>query len=252
MPRMFGSEHVYSYKNYTFGYALYAQRIGEESRDPIYAAGFLPYSGEYRTEAKNLFYMARSARVKLASFSLSSENRRIKNRFKNKNFNSAEYPASKFIHDEKMAAFCLKYFNERHGPNVLTKERLIRLLSYSPETFVIEYKNEKDIPYAYIIEVHGNEFIHYWFCFYDLSLVKQSFGMWLMIDRVEKTKLNGKKYCYLGTVYGNKALYKTNIPSLEYWNGTEWSSNIKHLSTRARTDEKREVLQPDEFKDGKV
>lgn len=252
MPKIFGSEHVYSYKNYTFGYALYAQRTEKESLDPIYEAGFLPYSGGHRTEVKNLFYMARSARANLASFSLSSENRRVKSKFRDNNFKIIEYPASTFISNDKMMDFCLKYFNERHGPGLLTKERLMRILSYSPETFVIEYRDEKDNPLAYVIEIHGNEFIHYWFCFYDLLLIKQSFGMYLMIDRVENAKTNGYKYCYLGTVYGNKALYKTNIPSLEYWDGSKWSVNIGQLSERARTDQKREVPQTDEFKDDKI
>ena len=39
MPRIFESEHTYSYENYTFGYALYAQRLKNESVDSIRAFG---------------------------------------------------------------------------------------------------------------------------------------------------------------------------------------------------------------------
>lgn len=249
MPKIFSSEHAYSYKNYTFGYAIYAQRIDNEPIDPIYEAGFLPYSGERKSKIRNLYYMARSARVKLGEFTPTSENRRIEKKFSNHGFESKEYPASEFLENKEMIDFCLKYFENRHGPNVISEERLKRILNYSKETIVVEYRDKKGEPSAYIIEVHGENFIHYWFSFYDLSLAYQSLGMWLMIDRVESAKKRGIKYCYLGTVYGNKALYKTNIPSLEYWNGETWIQDLTHLKSRARTDETRVIPQSDEFKE---
>lgn len=249
MPKIFSSEHAHSYKTYTFGYAVYAQRLEDESLDPIYEDGFLPYSGEPKSSIKNLYYMARSARVKLDSFFPTSENRRIKNKFENKKLVVREYPASKFAGDKEVLDFCLNYFEMRHGHGVLSKERLKRILNYSPETKVVEYRDLENIPRAYIIEIHGKEFTHYWFSFYDLSLAYQSFGMWLMINRVENAKVKNKKYCYLGTVYGSKALYKTNIPSLEYWNGEKWTSNMERLKERAKTDGERTVSQADEFKD---
>ena len=248
MPKIFASEHTYSYDNYTFGYSLYAQKLGDELVDLIYEAGFLPYSGNKQSETKNLYYMARSARVKLSSFKLSSENRRIINKFKDYNFCSTEYPASTFLNNENMLDFCLEYFKNRHGPNLVSKERLKRMLGYSLETIVVEYKNKENKIYAYVIEIHGNKCVHYWFSFYDLSLIHQSLGMWLMINRVLKAQKERREYCYLGTVYGDKALYKTNIPSLEHWNGKEWIEDTDYLKKRARTDKNRVVSQSDEFK----
>ena len=248
MPRIFYSEHTYSYKNYTFGYALYVERLDNEEIDSIYNGGFLPYSGEAKSEVKNLYYMARSARVNLTSFLPTSENRRIINKFKNFIFFVKEYSASYFLNNDTMLNFCLNYFETRHGVGVISKERLQRILNYSPETVVVEYTDENNSPRAYIIEIHGESSVHYWFSFYDLSLTYQSFGMWLMIARVQEAKKKQKKYCYLGTVYGDKALYKTNIPSLEYWNGQTWVSNTSDLKDRAKTDYSRVVLQADEFK----
>lgn len=248
MPRIFYSEHTYSYKNYTFGYALYAERLGDEKIDRIYATGFLPYSGEAKSEVKNLYYMARSARVDLSSFSLTSENRRIINKFKNFTFSVTEYPASDFLNNDPMLNFCLNYFETRHGVGVISKERLQRILNYSAETVVVEYTNENNSPRAYIIEIHSESCVHYWFSFYDLSLTYKSFGMWLMITRIQEAKKKQKKYCYLGTVYGDKALYKTNISSLEYWNGEKWVSNTSGLKNRSKTDDSRVVSQADEFK----
>ncbi len=252
MPKIIFSEHVHSYRDYAFGYAIYAQRMEAEALETIYEAGFLPYTGNLRAEVQDLYYMARSARVRLDSFSLNSENRRIRNKFKDQVFTVKEYPASSFFNNGKMFDFCLGYFEKRHGPGLFSRERLIRVLSYSPETKIVEYKDQYEVPRAYIIEIDGQNFTHYWFSFYDLSMAYRSFGMWLMMDRVENAKTKGKKYCYLGTVYGHKALYKTNLPSLEYWNGATWMEDIKRLKARAKTDEGREVQLLDEFKNNEI
>ncbi len=250
MPKIFSSEHTYSYKNYTFGYALYAQRLDNENIETIYEQGFLPYTGEHKSEVPNLYYMARSARVNVNNFALSSENRRINKKFDSYNFSIKEYPAENFLKDKNMIHFCLEYFNKRHGPNTMNEERFKRILNYSKETKVIEYiNNETKKPCAYVLEIQSKNIAHYWFSFYDLSLTYLSFGMWLMINRVVSAQQSNKLYYYLGTVYGDKALYKTNIPAMEYWNGSEWVNNINQLKKRARTDETRVVVQPDEFKE---
>ncbi len=231
MPEIFHSEHVYSYKSYTFGYSTYAKRFDNEIIDPIYEMGFLPYSGDFKSGMKNLYYMARSARVNLLKFSTSVK------------------PAKDYLKDHKMIEFCLRYFEKRHGENVMNEERLRRVLSYSDETYVVEYLDEKEMPIAYVIEIHGLEISHYWFSFFDLDLAYLSFGMWLMIDRTLNARKENKKYYYVGTVYNDKALYKTNIPSLEYWTGNLWVNDIKLLKHRAKTDKEREVNTIDEFKD---
>ena len=132
----------------------------------------------------------------------------------------------------------------------MNEERFKRILNYSMETTVVEYiNNETNKPCAYVIEIQSKTMAHYWFSFYDLSLTYLSFGMWLMVNRVTSAKLNNKHHYYLGTVYGDKALYKTNIPALEYWDGHEWTVNTPLLKKRARTDADRVVVQPDEFKE---
>ena len=78
---------------------------------------------------------------------------------------------------------------------------------------------------------------HYWFSFYDLSLVHQSLGMWLMLDCIRDAKARGIEHYYLGTVYGAKALYKTNFEPLEWWSGNAWSADTVKLKARARADD---------------
>lgn len=249
MPKFFSSEHTFSYKTYTFGYARYAKRVEEESLDSIYDLGFLPYSGNRISDEGTLFYMARSARVDLSNFDFSSENRRVYKKFLSEDFLISEKPAVSFVDNLEMINFCLEYFKERHGPDVMTLERMKKILSFTPETVVVEYKLKSGEVAGYVIEIHGTNMKHYWFSFFDLKFAYSSFGMWLMLDRTKRAKEIGLKNYYLGTVYGDKALYKTNIPSLEYWNGSEWIQDIQKLKLRARTDDDRVVSMKDEFKD---
>lgn len=249
MPEIFFSEHSFSYKTYTFGYAVYAKRIKNESLDGIYDKGFLPYTGQTIIAHESIFYMARSARVVLKNFVISSENKRIKKKFDGMNFSVTEKPASTYLKNKAMINFCMEYFEQRHGHGIMTEERLKKILSYSKEVYVVEYCTEDGNPCAYVIEIHAKNTQHYWFSFFDLQFAYSSFGMWLMINRTEHTKSIGKEAYYLGTVYGDKALYKTNIPALEYWNGQSWVSDVKKLKSRARTDEIRVTLVPDELKE---
>lgn len=248
MPRLFASEHAYSYDSYTFGYALYAERVGGEPVDAIYRAGFLPYSGDHKAHVRDLYYMARSARVRLADFEPSSENRRVRRKFAEP-FTVTEGPASDFLDNKVMIRFCLDYFAKRHGPDVMPEARLRRILGYAPETRVVSYAHADGTPAAYVIEIRGQRDAHYWFSFYDLSLAYASFGMWLILDRAIAAQAAGLEHYYVGTVYGDKALYKTNLPSLEFWNGEAWIDDTRLLKKRARADAQRVVPQMDEFKE---
>ncbi len=245
MPRIFNSEYVYSYATYTFGYAVYAERIGTESLDPIWNMGFLPYSGDHRADVTTVFYLTRSVRADLALFVPTSENRRVKRKFEDRRFDAVAYPGKMFLENDAMLDFCLSNFAD---PKAMSKARLKRILGAFPEVTVIEYKDEKGDSCAYVIEVLGENSVHHWYNFFIHSPQYQSFGMWLFLDRMENLKSLNKKYYYLGTLYGEKAMYKMNIPGLEFWNSNEWSSDMSLLKKLARTDAERSVSHTDQFK----
>jgi len=244
--RLFTSEFGHSYENYSFGYCNYAEREAGDKLFEIYQEGFLPYSANLNV--KNVFYMARSARVNLKKFSLNSENRRIAKRFDGK-FEKEIIPFSKFDKkSENFISFCTEYFAVRHGKNVMPTQRLLFLLNFGLISDVVVYK-DGGIPKAYVFLVSDRDMTHFWFSFYDISLVYQSLGMYLMIDMAREAEKMGKKYLYLGTVYAEKALYKTNFDNLEYWTGHEWSRDIKKLKLRSRTDHVRSLNIVDEWKE---
>lgn len=238
--KIYLQEFCHNYSKYLFGYTLHALREENDVFDELYKKGFLPYTGN--TEIKNTYYMARSCRVDLDKFTLSSENRRVQKKITAGTFTRDKFSAEQLINDEDFINFCLEYFLKRHGEGIFSKERLQFILSFSDNLYIIKYSDQQGKAVAYVIEAAGNETAHYWFSFYDLNAELQSIGLWLILDCIMAAKENGLKYYYLGTVYGEKALYKTNFNSLEYWDGNNWLQNTAELKKLGRQDKEHNVL----------
>lgn len=245
--KIFSSELGHNYDTYTFGYAQYAVVRNSDSLEEVYERGFLPYSGA--ADAKGVFYMARSARVPLPKWEMTSENRRIAKRFDSQ-FTKTRTPAGEFRFDERFYSFCLAYFARRHGARAMPRPRLAVIVESGLISHVITYRAGNKLV-GYVLEVSRGGMAHYWFSFYDLSLIKQSLGLWLMLDCVREAAEQGLTHYYLGTVYGKKALYKTNFKPLEWWDGAQWSGDIALLRSRARSDDERVIALIDEWKRGK-
>lgn len=244
--KKFHSEFGHNYKTYSFSYANYCVKEKKDKLADIYAAGYLPYSGS--PGVKDVFYMARSARVPLTSLKFSSENRRVAGKFDPvrlvrqstafKNFN---------VKDKNFMNFCVDYFTKRHGSAVMPKERLETLFNADLITHIVSYHRDEK-PAAYVLEVGDKDMVHFWYSFYDTSLIHQSLGMWLMLDSARNAKNAGKKYFYIGTVYGEKALYKTAFENIEFWNGQEWVADKRELKKLGRSDSKKTVNFIDDWK----
>lgn len=224
------TEFGHDYSTYRFGYCEYATLEEGDRVEELYAQGFLPYSAEPAVVGK--FYRARSARVRLSDFSFSSENRRIIKRFET-TLTRKILGRADALADARIPALFLSYFAERHGPQVMPRERLDGIFSSPLPLRVLAYEQHGALVAA-VIEVADGSFGHFWFSAYDLSLVEQSLGMWLMLDAAHLAKEEGRSQYYLGTVYGKKALYKTNLTPLDFWDGSGWNSDIHKLKERAR------------------
>lgn len=203
-----------------------------EPLDEIYSQGYLPYSGA--NDSKDIFYSGRSARVVLTNFALTSENRRIAKRFDG-TFEKEYIPFAQFKPDEHFWTLSLTYFAQKHGENAMPRARIEALFAAGIITTVVVYRHGTDIV-AYVFEVEGGTMKHYWYSFYDIQYAKQSLGLWLMLDCIRSAKEYGTMHYYLGTVYGEKALYKTNFEPLEWWDGTGWNTNIKLLREHGRSE----------------
>lgn len=243
--KLWHSEFNQNYGTYTFGYGAYATLEPGDALADIYAQGFLPYSGS--RGMRDTFYMARSARVGLKAFEPTSENRRVLKKFDGV-FDTREAAAADIAASEQCMALALDYFAKRHGPSVMPMERLKLILSFDAEPTATIYEKSGAIA-AFTLHIEDERMMHFWYSFYDLALVEQSLGMWLMLDAARDAQARGKEHFYQGTVYGQKALYKTNFPSLSWWDGKEWRSGAEELKARARSDGDRTASGADLWKD---
>lgn len=228
------SEFGHEYQSYRFGYCENALLEPNDGIADFYEKGFLPYSADPKVQG--VFYMARSARIALPRFECSSENRRIKKHFDGA-FSCKILSIAEAKKDSRIRGLFLEYFRERHGKSVMPAERFNAILASPLPLRVLVYEKEGNLVAA-VLEVSGETFGHFWFSAYDLSLVQQSLGMWLILDAAQHAKNDGRDYYYLGTVYGEKALYKTNLQPLEFWDGSKWSTDIAHLKKLARAESK--------------
>jgi arginyl-tRNA--protein-N-Asp/Glu arginylyltransferase len=210
----------------------YAQREGEPL-EALYEEGYLPYSGSRDTAG--IFYSARSARVALQEFALTSENRRIARKF-DVQFEKRRVPITELGADEMFYSFVLNYFTERHGPDAMPRERLELIIQSGLISDCLIYQTAEKVV-GYVLEVGAPGMRHFWYSAYDLDLAKQSLGLWLMLDCIRDAKEAGLAHYYLGTVYGQKALYKTNFEPLEWHDGTAWSRDLGLLKEKSRTEE---------------
>ncbi|MEI6864324.1 MAG: GNAT family N-acetyltransferase [Candidatus Adlerbacteria bacterium] len=198
----------------------------------IYTQGYLPYSGAHNS--KDIFYSGRSARVVLSDFSLSSENRRIAKRFDGL-FQKELVPFTQFKPDNHFWNLSLTYFAQKHGPGAMPRARIEALFAAGILTTVVVYRHDKEIV-GYVLEVEDGTIRHFWYSFYDIRYVQQSLGLWLMLDCIRAAQEDSFAYYYLGTVYGEKALYKTNFEPLQWWDGTHWNNDQKLLRERGRSE----------------
>jgi len=234
--RIYTTELGHNYSSYSFGYTIHAATEPDEALAPVYEQGFLPYSAKPTKE--DLFYMARSLRLRASDFSPTSENRRVLQKFDGQFTYDYLDPAA-YRADPQIRALFLDYFKQLHGEGVMPAARLDDLFNKDLPLRIARYMKEDGTPVGYVLEVVEDSFIHYWFSAYELEYAFTSLGMWLMIDAARRAKEEGRTYLYVGTGYGEKARYKTNLPNITFWDGTLWVENEKELRAHMKTDDDR-------------
>ncbi|MGR3810804.1 GNAT family N-acetyltransferase [Jiulongibacter sp. NS-SX5] len=235
--KIFFSENTVDYSSYTFSYAIYAMREGAEDLTPIYDQGFLPYTGNINLQ-KELFYLARSLRVDLERFVDSSENRRVCRQIEPLNVQLEVIEKSSFdLENAEFKHFCEGYITERIGTDNMSLDRWQYILDSSIGTHILKFYNEEKV-LGYILASINEEMFHYWFAFFDTEYMKShSLGKYMMWKAIDWSKENKLKHVYLGTAYKPAALYKIrDHKGLEYWDGSQWSIDIKRLKELCKTD----------------
>jgi leucyl-tRNA---protein transferase len=245
--KIFCSENNVDYATYTFNYAIYAVKEQQSELTSLYEQGFLPYTGDISIESE-VFYLARSLRVKLTNFEDTSENRRVCRLVEELNIKTEAIEKAAFnLNDPTFKAFCAGYINERIGEDNMSQERWDYILAQETGTHIFKFSNDSKT-FGYVLAAITDEMVHYWFAFFDTDYMKShSLGKWMMWRVIKWSQENNKKYTYLGTAYKPTALYKIrDHKALEFWDGKTWNSDTKTLKTWCQTD--LESKEADRFK----
>ncbi len=243
--KLFYSEYRNDYTTYTFSYAVYALKEQQEEAPSIYAQGFLPYTGRLDIPA-DLFYLARSLRVNLAEFSLTSENRRVLRLSAELNIQIEVRRKEDFdITNSAFLDYCAHYAEERFSGGSMATERLAYVLERELLTHILTFRST-DRVLGYVFGVQVGEMFHYWYAFFDTALLQShALGKAIMLHTLLWAKEFGLQYLYLGTCYTPKALYKVrDHKGCEFFDGVGWNNDISILKSLCAND-----LEPQENAD---
>jgi arginyl-tRNA--protein-N-Asp/Glu arginylyltransferase len=240
------SEAQPDYTHYIFPYAVWAFPEPGETPADFFAAGFLP-----STRTLDRFYLCRQIRVDLKRFQPSSENRRILR--KGANIESRLVPRAEFSFTPQWRVFCQRYADARFQGGSMTHERLDSLFSSPVTTHLLVFMDRtsgKDVGVVTLYR-EGGAVAFYYYSFYDLDYLGNNLGMHMMTTTVCRMAEEGVEYVYLGTCYSAQALYKTQFPGTEFFNGYRWSENLKelkHLLGRQEGERQEHLLEEEGYR----
>ncbi len=218
------SEYKSDYANYIFPYSIWAYPEEHETPADLFARGFLPNSPNL-----DRFYLCRNVRVDLSVYEPSSENRRILR--KGEGIRPRLVERKNFDFSPLWREFCKKYADEKFGRDVMSYDRLDRIINAPIISHVLifqDLESQKDIGLVFLY-IEKPLIAFYYYSFYDLNFFRNSLGMYMMTAAVGEMKDKGIRHIYLGSCYSRNALYKTQFGGVEFFNGFRWSGNIKEL-----------------------
>lgn len=237
-----------NYDKYNFPYQVLAQPEYGDDIFKVYASGFLPFRSK-----KDLYYLARSTRIRLGSYQASSENRRILRKMEHITY--TVQPLSQFEYTKEVQKFCAnsaKVIGQGSQQKIPTAAIRKLMSGQSNVDHVITYRSQTDnIIQGYAaIYAHAN-FIHYAHPFPNPESEDKNLNIGMMTLAIEWAKEQYKQFIYLGTSYSPGSLYKTQFSGFEFYTGQSWSSDISQLKqivnrTSQRWNEQEMFLPSDE------
>ena len=256
--KYFFIEEKADYNSYKFPYRVYGDLEEGDKTSEIYTSGFLPTRLK-----KGRFCLARSLRINMAKFELSSENRRILR--KNEQLMMKIDDLSDYPYHWSIGKMAKDFYTNRFGKKVFSPQKVKELFRGDFFTHVFVYSHYKcaderdieDVEYdvslnridclgdnvgtddnpegalGFCLVMMNDDFLHYAYPFYDASESEKcglnNMGIGMMTKAVEMAMLSHKKYVYLGTCYTSEALYKLQFNGLEFFDGNGWSDDIDYL-----------------------
>ncbi|HEU5187331.1 MAG TPA: hypothetical protein VFT87_02390 [Candidatus Saccharimonadales bacterium] len=210
--------------------------IPEEGDKPsaIFDKGFIVSPS---TQHAVCYGLRRSIRIRLADFVPSSENRRILR--KGADFSYKLVRREDFLFTQEWRNLCKQFAGERFGEGVMDDVRLARMFESPMTTHVMVFTGStagKGIGIT-LLYVEPNKAVYLFYSFYDLTYYARNLGMYQATSVVKYFADLGYEYCYLGTGYQRKSLYKTQFKGVQFFTGFRWSNNLDELKHLVEQDE---------------
>ena len=243
--KYFHSEFAHDYATYSFGYTLHAALGTGDAASDAYENGFLPYSAN--PSAYNLLYMARSVRVPAASFSPTSENRRVLENLTGRSRAALWVAMSSRTTARSISYFCGTILLARHGKKVMGEERLQGILKTELPLRGVRYETSEGELIAAVFEPAESHWAHSRFrrTIPGTSAPPWGCGSCSTACAAQQPK-DGRIFTSEPRT-GRRLATSCNIEGLEFWDGTDWIADDAKLKERMREDGERIAVIPSRF-----
>ncbi len=193
-----------------------------ENIEKMYDAGYV-----FTRVGRGVMNKTRSFRVDLSKFETTSENRRIAKKSENLSLKAASLPYEKYDWDIGKLA---KDFYEKRDATFSANKIKEMLTDSSKSNFnklLVYSESKKQIGYAICFETKNVS--HYSYPFYAENPAEPSRGLGMMIIALERAKVLGKKYIYLGSLQRPSDTYKLQFKGGEWFDGGKWRTETEPL-----------------------
>ncbi|MFQ5492686.1 MAG: hypothetical protein ACE5DX_00805 [Candidatus Dojkabacteria bacterium] len=179
---------------------------------------------------KGDMFQTRSLRVELSRFQLSSENRRVTQKFPELKVKSNSLPLTEDEYDWNIHRLGKEFYTKKFGVGTFSASKLRAILKDDDSTsfnMLLEYSLESTVGYA--ICYQNNSIIHYAYPFYEFELYPANLGMSMMIGAIEFAAEMKLEYIYLGSVKNESDKYKLQFSGLQWFDGKDWQGDLSVL-----------------------
>jgi hypothetical protein len=223
--------------------AHWAELSSESDLGEIYGGGYLPYSGD-TDDPRDLFYMARSLRVKMPLFFVKKSRRYDHRRWKAFALRRELIPKEAFLDrfGDQVTELAYRWMEPRFGDASLARDRFTYILEKPFLRDVLTWWQGPELS-AFALLVHGAWGAHYWYVFYKNGGDQEAApGHGYLVDFLDWAKESSLPFAYLGTTYGGKSRYKSRgLDGIEFWDGESWNSDRDQLNQLRREDDQLSI-----------
>ena len=193
-----------------------------ENIEKMYDAGYV-----FTRVSHGVMNKTRSFRVDLSRFEMTSENRRVAKKSEHLFLKAEHIPYEKY--DWAIGKLAKDFYEKRAA--VFSANKIKEILTNSAKSnfnkLLVYNIEEKPIGYAICFETKNIS--HYSFPFYVENQKEPSRGLGMMTIALERAKVLGKKYIYLGSLQRPSDTYKLQFKGGEWFDGERWRTDTEGL-----------------------